>query len=75
MNKVTVSIVKKVGQIPYFKVEHQFYLKHFSFKEDAPEGDIYNKEANRQAAMELAAKIEQSGIDTEEIIYQTPENQ
>ena len=48
--------------------------RHFSFRENVPEDDIYYEELNRQKAMALAAKIENGNTDTEEIIYQTPTN-
>jgi len=74
MNKVTVKRVTPLGKDPYFLVENKFYLRVFTFRENEHEDSPYNEEANRQAAMALAAKIENGNTDTEEIIYQTPEN-
>lgn len=75
-NKVTVKIIRKLGERPYFQVEwgKPIQFKVFSFMEDAAEGTTDCKQKNRDRAMAFAAKIENGNTDTEEIIYQTPEN-
>lgn len=74
MNKVTVKRIRKSVNDLFFQVEWEGDSKHFTFREDAPEGDIWNEELNRKAALEFAKKVE-SGThkDEQEIIYQTPE--
>lgn len=74
MKKVTVKRIIKVGERPYFKVICDGITSGIiCFEVGAPSTSIYNEEINRKAAMELAAKLESGGEDTEEIIYQTPE--
>jgi len=77
MTKVTVKRLTPTDGDYYFQVSwgSPTQFRHFAFRLNQPEDNIYNEELNKKDAMELAAKIEQSGSDTEEIIYQTPETQ
>lgn len=72
MTNVTVKRVAKANDF-YFRVEWHDGSKHFAFKENRPEDDIWNEEVNKKRALEFAKKIENGLIkDGEEIIYKTP---
>jgi len=75
-NKVTVKRLTPIDGDYYFQVSwgNPTNYKAFAFKENEPNGSVYNEELNRERAMALAAKIENGNSDTEEIIYQTPDN-
>lgn len=73
MKQVTIIRKVPVSGSPTFEVRTKDGLvKCFNFSIGAAEDNIYNEEANRLQAMELAAKIENGNTDVEEIIYQTP---
>lgn len=74
MNKVKVIRKVPVTGNPVFEVRtiaDNKLQKCFCFELNAPAGDPYHEETNRQRAMALAAKIENGNEDQEEIIYQT----
>lgn len=75
MTKVTVTKNVPIKGDPFFRVKiEDETVGIFYFKIGQPEGSLYNEEINRQSAMALAAKIENGDKETEEIIYQTPDN-
>ena len=75
-NKVTVKRITPLGGDCSFQVSwgKPTQYRHFSFRLNEPENSIYYEEKSRIEAMALVAKIENGNTDTEEIIYQTPEN-
>lgn len=72
--KVTIKRVIVLSQDPCFQVyKGNELIRVFSYKADAPEGNIYNEAINLTQAKELAAKLELCAIATEEIVYETPD--
>lgn len=75
-NKVTVKRIEQLGDTPYFQVSwgNPITFKVFSFMKDVGKDSMYDEERTKQRAMEFATTIEKGHTNTEEIIYQTPEN-
>lgn len=75
MTKVKVTRNIPLNEDPFFRVKKDGEtVGIFYFRIGTPESSLYNEEKNRQFAMALAAKIENGDKETEEIIYQTPDN-
>ena len=67
MKTITVELIEKNDSLAYYVSCNGICEKVFSFKEDAPEGDPYNKELNLKNALRFAKLLE--GDEVKTLIY------
>jgi hypothetical protein len=68
MKTIKVELVEKNDSLAYYVSCNGHCEKVFSFKEDAPVGDAYNKELNLKNALRFAKLLEVDEVVT--LIYE-----
>jgi hypothetical protein len=66
--KVTIELVRKHGVNPYYMVSAGIHAEIFMFKDDAPEGDVYNKAKALESAKAYAVVLKTGQLETREVI-------